>query len=181
MFVDDERGWRQNVSFFMRLEGHRWKNSHWQLNNYPRLIVCHTHRSRRIHPIPLLTWAVVSYCDTASRLFSRTHVNGVGTCVYITICWDMYLTLARAGNQRHSFGRDVMLCQSTRGAGSVPKLEGQERFFAHFYPCNALGLMLNFAKVGGTAAPSAPPPGSCVLAIDPTFRPVRHLHFTKLF
>ena len=44
---------------------------------------------------------------------------------------------------------------SCRGSGTSAKLEGQERFSSHFFPCNALGLMLNFAKVGGAAAASA--------------------------
>ena len=40
------------------------------------------------------------------------------------------------------------------GSGTSAKLEDQERFSAHFFSCNALGLMLNFVKVGGAAAPS---------------------------
>ena len=38
---------------------------------------------------------------------------------------------------------------------------GQKRFSSHFFPCNVIGLMLNFAKIGGHAAPadsSLPPP-----------------------
>ena len=31
---------------------------------------------------------------------------------------------------------------------------GQDSFCIHFYPCNAIGLMLNFTKVGGAAATS---------------------------
>ena len=33
---------------------------------------------------------------------------------------------------------------------------GQELFSTHFFPCNAIGLMLNFAKVGGQPDPAAP-------------------------
>ena len=33
----------------------------------------------------------------------------------------------------------------------------QKRFSTHFFPCNAIGLMLNFAKVGGQADPFAAP------------------------
>ena len=28
----------------------------------------------------------------------------------------------------------------------------------HFFPCNAIGLMLNFARVGGATCPRCPPP-----------------------
>ena len=39
---------------------------------------------------------------------------------------------------------------------------------AHFYPCSAIGVILNFAKVGGAAAPLPPPLplGFCVLVTD---------------
>ena len=30
-------------------------------------------------------------------------------------------------------------------------MEEQKRFSTHFFPCNAIGLMLNFAKDGGRA------------------------------
>ena len=33
---------------------------------------------------------------------------------------------------------------------------GQERFSTHFFPCNTIGLMFNFAKVGWATAPTAP-------------------------
>ena len=52
----------------------------------------------------------------------------------------------------------TIIAEWSRGAGSVPKLEEQERTYmlAHFYPCNAIGPMLNFAKVGGAATPLPP-------------------------
>ena len=46
-------------------------------------------------------------------------------------------------------------CASS-GRETFKKLKGQERFFTHFFSCNAIGLMLNFYKVEGAAAPSAP-------------------------
>ena len=42
------------------------------------------------------------------------------------------------------------------GAGSLFKLGVQERFSTHIFPCNAIELMLNFAKVGGSPDPSKP-------------------------
>ena len=35
-----------------------------------------------------------------------------------------------------------------RSSGTAARLEGQKRFSAHFFPRNAIVLMLNFAKVG---------------------------------
>ena len=57
-----------------------------------------------------------------------------------------------------------MLQNSTtkcRGSGPFANIAGQlaRTISADFFPWNAMGLMLNFAKVGGTTAPSAPVPG----------------------
>ena len=49
-----------------------------------------------------------------------------------------------------------VLFPKNRGLGTSAKLEGQERFSAHFFPCNDIGLLFNFVKVGGAAVPSAP-------------------------
>ena len=44
-----------------------------------------------------------------------------------------------------------------QGLGNVSaRLEGQERFSAGFLPCNVIGLMSNFAKIGWGAVPPLP-------------------------
>ena len=61
-----------------------------------------------------------------------------------------------------------------KGSGTSTKLERQERFSGHFFPCNAIGLMLNFAEVGrrGEQLPALPPPfpGHCLTSFVPVLR-----------
>ena len=48
------------------------------------------------------------------------------------------------------------LAGEPHGRRNYVKVGGQKRFSTHFFPCNTIELMLNFAKVGGSAAPSKP-------------------------
>ena len=52
----------------------------------------------------------------------------------------------------------MLLVAETRfnRAGNVCEVEGLERLSLHFFPCNAIGLMLNFANVGEAGARSVP-------------------------
>ena len=66
---------------------------------------------------------------------------------------------------------------SPMGAGNIFKLGGggsEERFSTNFLPCNILGLMLNFAKVGGATAP-LPPPSTSYVPGGPS-QPICHIH-----
>ena len=51
-----------------------------------------------------------------------------------------------------------MLLWLIQGRKKYSKVGGARALFGSFYPSNGIGLMLNFAKIGGAAAPSAPPP-----------------------
>ena len=82
-------------------------------------------------------------------IIDRLHVLRVNTPVKADVIFPVPVPILL------SFS-DYFSTYLPRGSGTSATLEGQERYSAKFFPCNATVLTLNFAKFGEEAAPFAP-------------------------
>ena len=105
------------------------------------LICCRTYAEQGMYRAKLRVFNLASEFEMTNRVPVWAEIKNLTTMAY-------YLPFLPIGKQRRR---------------KCSKVGWSRGFLAHFYLCNTIGLMLNFAKVGGTAETLCSSPGSCVL------------------